>query len=175
MRADISAHVLHDTEDGELKFLDELHGLGGIEDGDLLRCRDNDCAGDIGCKLCDRKSLIAGSRRQIDNEVIQLAPVDILEELPDCRILHRTSPDNRACLVGEQERHRNHAEIAHDHNGVNLLAVHRCQLLILDAQHLGNIRTVNIHIGDTCRITAVGKRHCKVCGDRTLSHAAFAA
>ena len=53
----------------------------------------------------ERDRDVAGAGRQIDEQVVGLVPVDVGEELLERLVQHRSAPDDRLVLVGE-EPHR---------------------------------------------------------------------
>ena len=52
---------------------------------------------------------VAGAGRQIDQQVVQLAPVDVLEELLQRLVEHRAAPHDGGVLLDE-EADRHHAD-----------------------------------------------------------------
>ena len=63
-----------------LHTLEHADSAADIAGRDLLRRRDHDCAIEID-RLHERELGITGARGHVHNEVIELAPLDLLEEL----------------------------------------------------------------------------------------------
>ena len=108
--ADESAHVLHDTDDWDVGDAGEGDCLPGVEEGDLLGGGDDDGTVGLGDELDDGECFISGSRGHIDDEIIQRAPVDVLDEL-----LHGAGPDGTppgegGVLAGQEEGHGDQLE-----------------------------------------------------------------
>src|SRR5690349_21118782 len=86
------AHVLNDPEYFDIDLSEHLQSLPGILQAYITRGRDDDGA-------CERNSLYEGnhhvtcSGRQIHHEIIQLAPVHLLQKLPDDLMQHRPAHD----------------------------------------------------------------------------------
>ena len=100
-RALVVAHVLDDAEDRNLDLLEHRDALDDIDDRDLLRrghhhrARDRD-------QLRQRELDVAGARRQVADEVVEVAPVDVAEELLEQAVDHRAAPHDRLVLVDEE-------------------------------------------------------------------------
>src|SRR5262245_18742996 len=91
VRADEATHVLDDPQDGNLYLLEHPQTSQRDTDGDVLRRRDDDRSRQ-GARLRQRELDIAGARWQIDQQVVELAPVDLPEKLLDQLRRHRTTP-----------------------------------------------------------------------------------
>ena len=74
VRADIGRHVLDQPEDRRLERLEHVDRLARIQQRDVLRRRDDDRAGHAGA-LAQRQLHVAGARRQVDDQHVELAPV----------------------------------------------------------------------------------------------------
>ena len=62
---------------------------------------------------CDQRELrVAGAGRQVDDQVVELAPGDVLQELLEQLVHHRAAPDHRpAALDEEADRDDRHAVV----------------------------------------------------------------
>jgi hypothetical protein len=61
-------------------------------------------------ELGQRHRHVAGARREVDDQVVELAPRHVLEELLERLVEHRPAPDHRAVLFEEEaDRHHLHA------------------------------------------------------------------
>ena len=106
-RALVVAHVLDDAEDRNLDLLEHRDALHDVDDRDLLRRRHHHRARDRD-QLRQRELHVAGAGRQIADEVVELAPLDVAEELLEQAVHHRAAPHDRLVLVDE-EADRDHA------------------------------------------------------------------
>ena len=74
LRADVDAHVLDDAEDRDADLLEHLEALARVEQGDVLRRGDDHRAGHR--HLLRQGQLdVAGARRQVDDQVVEVVPV----------------------------------------------------------------------------------------------------
>ena len=78
--ADEVAHVLDDAEHRHAHLAEHLQPLAGVDQADVLRRRDDDGAGQRG-RLRQRQLGVAGAGRQVDDQVIELAPVESGQEM----------------------------------------------------------------------------------------------
>ena len=107
VRADEGAHVLDDAEHRDVDLAEHVEALSGIQQGDVLRCRDDHRAGQR--HLLGHGQLgIAGARRHIDHQDVELTPFDIAQHLLQGALHHRAAPDHRRVL-GHHEAHRHAA------------------------------------------------------------------
>ena len=68
-------------------------------------------------QLGERHRDVAGARRQVDEQEVQLAPLDVLEELGEGLVEHRPAPDDGAVLLDEEaDRHDLHAVALQRHD-----------------------------------------------------------
>src|SRR3954467_748209 len=91
-RADEPTHVLDDADDRRLHLLEHLQTLDRIGQGDILRRGDDDCTGE-GNLLRQRQLHVAGTRRQVDYQVVEILPEDIVQKLGDQLRNQRAAPD----------------------------------------------------------------------------------
>src|SRR5438309_1373586 len=93
-------------------------------------------------RLSQRQRSIAGARRKIDDEVVELAPMNVGEHLLDRPRHHWSAPDHRLVRAGEEaDRHEPDAESLERYE----LGVHHLRLA-LDAHHARDRRTVDVGI-----------------------------
>ena len=100
-RADVVAHVLDDAEDRDLDLLEHRDRLDDVDERDLLRRGHHHRAGDRD-ELRQRELRVAGAGRQIDDQVVEVAPVDVLDELLQELVDHRAAPHDRAVALDEE-------------------------------------------------------------------------
>ena len=90
---------------GTSTFSNIFSALARVEQRDVLRRRHDDRAGHRHA-LAQRQLDVAGSRRQIDDQVIQIDPVRFVEQLRQRLRDHRTAPDHRRVFLDhEADRH----------------------------------------------------------------------
>ena len=117
---------------------------------------------------------IPGSRRQIDQEKIQILPFDTPEELIDELILVGIAPDNGIIRILQQERHGRDLQIVRL-EGNDPARRADLELLTFGADHLGNIGAVNVHVTDTDMPSLERQAHREIGGARALSDPALIA
>ena len=77
VRADVDAHVLDDADDRHADLLEHLEALARVDQRDVLRRGDDHGAGDRHL-LRQRQLDVAGARRHVDDQVVEIAPVRVL-------------------------------------------------------------------------------------------------
>src|SRR5579883_2181132 len=107
MRAHQIAHVFYQAQDGNTDLLEHVDGLAGIFERDVGRRGDDHCARERR-GLNESELDVAGAGREVDEEVIEFAPVDAAQELLDDAVEHRATPD-QGLVAGVQESHRHYA------------------------------------------------------------------
>ena len=93
LRADVHAHVLDDAEHRHVDLLEHLEALAGVGQRDVLRRGHDDGAGHRHA-LRQRELDVAGARRHVDDQVVELAPVGVAEQLRQRLRDHRPAPDH---------------------------------------------------------------------------------
>ena len=93
VRADEGAHVLDEADDGHRHAPEHRQRLLDVGQGDVLRRRHEQGAADRH-RLRERELGVRGARRHVHDEVVELAPVDVAEELLDGAADERASPDD---------------------------------------------------------------------------------
>ena len=113
---------------------------------------------------------VAGSRRHVDHQVVDVAPAHFTEELLDHPVQHRTAPDHRRVVAG-QERHRDQLD-AVLLGGQDLLSVGG--QLGVDAQHDRHVRAVDVAVDHRDPAAELAERNRQVHRHRRLADAALA-
>ena len=116
----MDAHVLDDTQDGDLYLLEHLQPLAGIQQGDVLGGGDDDGPRD-GHLLRQGQLGVAGARRQVDDQVVQIRPVGVVKELLQGLGNHRPTPDHGRLFIDEK---------ANGH-GLEVVGVHGLQAVAI--------------------------------------------
>ena len=88
-----AGHVLDHAEHLEVDLAGHLGGAAGDALRGRLRGRD-DHDPRLRQQLGERHRDVAGARRQVEQQVVELLPGDVLEELLDRLVEHRPAPDD---------------------------------------------------------------------------------
>ena len=169
---DESAHVFDKAQNGEIRLPEHLHSATDILDGDLRRCRDDEGA-------CKRRGLgqtdlnVTGARRKIDYEDVELAPVDLKEELVHHFCQHRTAPDHRDTLI-DQHSHGDHLQTKRL-RGLQAPGFFICPRLAVKAEHPRDVRAVYIGVHETDAASLRGHGDGEIGTDRRFADTALAA
>ena len=81
----------------------ERDGFAHVDRRHFLGRRDDDRTVQLSDELADRQRLVAGARRRVDDQVVQVPPDDVLEELLDHAHFQRAAPDDGIILGGQEE------------------------------------------------------------------------
>ena len=167
--AHMHRHVFDDAEDRDADFLEHLQSLFRIHQRDVLRRSDDHHAGDRHL-LRERQLDISGARRHIDDQVIEIAPVGLRQQLLQCLRDHRSAPHHRLIGVDQQ------ADRAH----LQAVVFHRLERAIVDgrraaadAEHRRLTRAVDVGIEHADLRAFGGKRQCKIGRDGAFADAAL--
>ena len=136
-------HVLDHARDLEVEAARRLgRALSDLLRGRLRRRDDHELR--LRQELRERHRDVAGARRQVDQQVVELAPLDVLEELADRLVEHRPAPGDRlvAALEEELDRHDPDAVVDLERKDLPLgrhhrLAVHAHHARDRVAPHVG--------------------------------------
>ena len=102
---DEAGHVLDDAGDLEVDLVGHLGRAARDLLGGRLRRRDEQ-EPRLREQLGERHRDVAGPRGQVDEQEVQLAPGDVLEELGQRLVEHRPAPDDGGVLLDEEpDRH----------------------------------------------------------------------
>ncbi len=124
----------------------------------------------LGTQLRDRDGDVAGAGRQVHQQDVEVAPVDVGEELLQRAVQHRPAPHDRGVVLGEHaDRDDLHAVRGRRHD-------HRLDLgrLVLDAEHARHREAVDVGVDDPDVQAAGGHRGGQVDRDGALADAALA-
>eukprot|EP00964_Phaeocystis_antarctica_P050621 scaffold29466_cov57-Phaeocystis_antarctica.AAC.13 len=153
----------------------------------LLRCAHNDCAvvgaERLGEVLHDRDVLVRRARRRVHQQVVELTPLDVGQELLDQAVLTRAAPDDGAVLVGQHEADGHDAELD--------VVVVRAQSLLRDvhgrpargalvdglageAEHVWYARATDVDVEQADAQALAREREGELRRHRALAHAALA-
>ena len=118
---------------------------------------------------------VAGPRRRIEDEIVQLAPVGIGDELFQGRASHAAPP--QGCGVGiheETDAQQFHTVFLHRFYQVASVLLHGIGAHILHAKHLGHGRAEDVGIEQSHLIAQLCQGDGKIGRDGTLAHATLA-
>ena len=116
-------------------------------------------------KLDQRERLVAGSRRCVDHEAVQEAPVDRAEHLADRRVLARAAPDHRVVILLEEELNRHGPEVLPDGRGCDAAGV-TGDRRVVETEQGWDAGTVQVHVQEPHTASCGGQggrqidRHC---------------
>ena len=103
VRADEPAHVLDDSEHGQMHRVAEAQRLAHVVHGDPLWRGDDDGAGAGSKELDEGERLVPGTRRRVHDQAVQMTPVDPGEHLADRGVLAWATPDHRVVVLRQEE------------------------------------------------------------------------
>ncbi len=167
--ADVPAHVLDQSKRCDVQLPEHLQRFHGDVRGHVLRSADD---GDTGQRngLRQRQRGVARARRQVDDEVVELAPIDLDHHRLDRLADHRPAIDRRLLAgIDVAERHElqpvglDGAEAAID------LFRH-----LFGAGHGGHRRSVDIRVEQSDRRAALAQGGREVDSDGRLADPALA-
>jgi hypothetical protein len=169
--ADVHAHVLHHTQHRHVHLLEHLEPLARVGQGNVLRCGDDDGAGN-GNTLRQCELDVTRARGHVDDQVVEVTPIGIPEQLRQCLSHHRAAPDHG--LLGIDQKTDGHGHQAMRRQRLDAFAVGRGRPLAREAQHDGLAGPVDVGVedADPGALVRPGKR--QVCGDCGLADAALA-
>ena len=171
VRANVQAHVLDDPEHRDVDLLKHLESLAGVGQGDVLRRRDDHGAAH-GHALRERELNITRARRHVDDEIVELTPIRLREQLIQRRGHHGSTPSHRLPIVDEKpDRHR-HESMGRQR--LERLAVAAFGMALEQAEHPGLTRPIDVRIEKADARTLLSQREREVHGDRRLADAALA-
>src|SRR5690606_255067 len=88
-------------EDRHAYLAEHLDAAAGVEQGHVLRGGDNDGAADRH-RLRQAELDVAGTRRHVDDQEVELAPHGVVEDLVEGTNDHRSTPDHSLVVIYEE-------------------------------------------------------------------------
>ncbi len=168
--ADEAGHVLDQPDHGDTQPLHHCERLADVGQGDLLGRGDEDGTADRH-GLGERQLGIGGARRQIDHEVVEIAPLHVAEELLDGAADERAAPDDRLTLRDEELDRDDLDPVPFE--GRDPVVRARLRLTV-DPQHHRDVGSGDVGVEEADRCARLGQRHGKVDADRGLPDPALA-
>ena len=169
-------HVLHQAENGPAygRIAEHVGAFFHVGEGDGLRGRDDDGAlhGDV----ADQGDMdVAGSRRHVDEKIVQRPPGDLENELLEGAAGHGTAPDEGLARLGEVADGNpfDAVFLGRDHQVASFLVLDHVGNIVFGAGHNGHRRAIDVRIGETDPVAEPGKGDGQVHRDGALANAAF--
>lgn len=113
---------------------------------------------------------VAGARREVEQEDVEVTPEDVGEELLEGPVEHRSAPHDRL-VAGHEHADRDDLHVVRDGRQDHLVDLGR---LVLDAQHAGDREAVDVGVDDAHLEALLGEGGREVGGDRGFADAALA-
>src|SRR5579859_1838318 len=170
VRADEAAHVLDHAQDSDVDLVEHRDRLARIGQGDLLR-RGHDHRPGERDQLADGERGVTRSRRQVDDEVVELAPLDVAQELLDRRVDERPPPDDRR-VAGQEVLDAHHRDAMAD-DRVDAPAG-AGDVGAAGTHHERDVRSGDVGVEQANPGTIAGQADREVDGDRGLADASLA-
>ena len=122
--------------------------------------------------VCTREmSNVAGAGREIDEEDVELAPFDLLQELADDLVEHGATHDERLVAGGDESDGDDFDAVREV--GLDLIVGEDAGLL-RGAHHEGNVGPVDVRVDESGAIAELGEGDGEIDGEGGFADAAFA-
>nr|DAW15492.1 MAG TPA: hypothetical protein [Caudoviricetes sp.] len=170
-------HILDNAENRHVDLVagEHRYPLAGVGESDFLRGGDNDRAGDTE-GLHERQMDVARARRHIDEEIVELAPVGVADELAQGVACHGAAPEHG--LVGvDHEAYRQNLDSMALGGNYEVAAVDLVdkQLGFLKPEHFRNRRAEDVGVEQTDTVAFAGESNGEVAGYGRFPDASLAA
>ena len=159
--ADEVAHILDDAEYRHIHLAEHVQALAGIDQRQVLRCRDDHRAGQRRA-LREGQLGISGAGRHVDDQHVEIVPGDVAQHLLDRAHHHRAAPDGRRVL-GDQIADR-HGLQAPGLDRVDFLAVALRFPVLADQAGEGRPVDIGVENADPLAGGGDGQRQIDRCG-----------
>ena len=170
VRAGKVAHILDDAEHFDVDLREHLHSLARVLQADIAGRGDDHRAGQRN-GLDQRDHHVAGARRQIDDEVVEFAPIHLLQKLADDLVKHGAAHDQRL-VAGRNVADRDGLDSV---GQVGLDAVACADLGLLGrAHHERHVGAVDVGVDEAHALAELAERDGQVDGDSGFADAALA-
>ena len=168
------AHVLNHAEHGNRHLPEHGQAATGVLQGHLLR-RGHDHDASHGDGLGQRELGVTSAGWEVDHEHIPFTPGDLIQELTDDAVQHRSAPDDRLIRV-DQQTHRDHGHATALNGSHPLFAAAALHFgrAIGNTQHRGGIGSIDVGIEKTNPQSLTGQGASQVHSHGALANAAFA-
>ena len=139
-----------------------------------MRGRHDNAPGHVADQIHRRDRFIAGPRRQVHEEIIQLLPFHPADELVDELIFICISPDDGIIGILQEEGHGGDFDVIGLERD-DAAAGADLELLAFPADHFGDIRTMYVHVHHADLFAKESQTHGEIRGDGAFSDAALVA
>ena len=168
-------HVLHESEDRHVHLLVLVHidTLASVGECHCLWGADDDGASD-GEGLQQGEVDVARARRGVEDEVVEIAPVGIGDELFQGVRRHASAPEGSGVWRYEEaDGEELHTILLDGLDELSTVALYGVGTGVLYVEHLRHRRTEDIGVEQSHLVTQSGERDGEVGRDGRLAHAAF--
>ena len=118
---------------------------------------------------------VACSWREVNEEIVELAPVGIANELLQCTASHRASPDGCRIWIDEESDRKNlHAILFSRNDEVTTIDLLGIRLEVLKVEHLWHRRAEHIGIEQTYLVAEHRESDCKIGSDCAFTYTTLA-
>src|SRR6056300_830273 len=145
-RAAVQRHILNHTKNRHFNAPEHLDPSASIKQCNVLRGSDDNCTID-GNLLAQSQLNIARPWRQVDHQIIEVAPVRLPEHLSERTTDHRSTPDRRRPF-GQQKRHGHYRNTV-GNDRIERLSIWSFWPLALNTQHQCLRWSIDIRIQQT--------------------------
>ena len=169
-------HVFHQSQDGHVHLLIAVHvnALACIGQCHGLRGADDDGSRD-GQVLEQREVDVGSAGRRVEDEVVQLAPVGVGNELLQRVRGHAAAPQGGCVGVDEEaDGEYLHSVFIGRDEELPPVALFGEDAFRLQVEHFGNGRAEDVGIEQSDLVAELGQGYRQVGGHGALAHAAFA-
>ncbi len=167
-----AGHVFDEAEDWDIHGAGHGGGFAGVEEGDFLRGGDDDDTVKAGDELHNAEGFVAGTGWEIDDEVVECAPIDFREEFTDHAHFERTAPNDRGVRRLEEEFHGDGEDVEGTEDGFES-GVAADHAGAFEAEHLGNVGSGDIGVEYADNVTFPSEGGGEVDGNSGLADTAF--
>lgn len=172
VRAADVAHVFGDAEGRHVHQLDHLQPLAHDHVGQALWGGDHEHAADFHA-LHDGQRHVAGSWWQVDDEIVEIAPADIGDELLHNAGDEGATPDDWVVVMRQKEIHAHERDAGFALDWLDAVFAHGW--LMADAEELRNTWAGDVGVHEADFKAALSESHGQHGGEAGLANAAFAA
>ena len=166
----VHRHVFHNAQNRHAHFFKHLDALFGIEQSDVLGGGHNHGARH-GHALAERELDVTGAGRHVDDQVVQIFPIGLAQQLLKCLRGHGAAPNHGFVLVHQEtNRHHLNAIVFHGFHGFAVFAFGAA----FNAHHHGLAGAVDIGIEQAHTGAFCGQRQRQIDSGGALAYAALA-
>ena len=170
------SHILYQTEYRHVHLVGRVHiyALACIGEGNTLRRTYDYRSGDGEC-LKQGQMDVACARRCVEDEVVEVSPVRVGNQLLQCRCRHSAAPQRRRGLVDEEaDAQQLHPVFLYRLYELPAVLLNGVRTLVLHIEHLWHGRAEYVGVEQSHLVAEACQRDGEICRDGTLAHAALA-